>query len=119
MADGLDQFRRFLIALIATVALLQWAVVLERACAAVWAWYKFFGYSGGGHIVVARTTQVVFLFGSAVLIAVGYSLFRAESKVGGSGLWRGISRFGWLSITACTLIWIVLLLSPLVTFQRA
>jgi hypothetical protein len=112
-----EHFRRFLIALIATAALLQWSVVLERTWAAAWAWYKFDGYGGGGHIVVGRTTQIVFLLGSGVLAAVGYALFRAEST-GGSGLWRGVSRFGWLSITLCTLFWIALLVSPLVTFQR-
>jgi len=116
MAKELEHFRRFLIALIGTAALLQWAVVLERTWAAAWAWYKFVGYGGGGHIVVGRTTQIVFLLGSGVLAAVGYALSRAES--GGSGLWRGVSRFGWLSITVCTLLWIALLVSRLVTFQR-
>jgi len=120
MAKELENFRlrRFLIALVAAAALLQWAVVLERTSAAVWAWYKFFGYGGGGHIVVGRTTQIMFVLGSCLVAAVGYALFRAESRGGGSRLWRGVSRFGWLSITVCTLCWIALLVSPLVKFYR-
>jgi hypothetical protein len=118
MAKELEHLRRFLTALIATGAVLQWAVVLQRTWAAVWAWYKFFGYGGGGHIVVGRTTQIMFLLGSGVLAAVGYALSRAESSGGGSALWRGVSRFGWLSITVCTLFWIALLVSPMVAFER-
>lgn len=118
MARELEYFRRFLIAVIAAGAVLQWAVVLERASAAVWAWYKFSGFGGGGHIVVGRTPQVVFLLGSVVIAALGYGLSSAEASGGDSGLWRGVARFGWLSITVCTLFWIALLVSPLVTFQR-
>lgn len=118
MAKELEHVRRFLIALIATGAVLQWAVVLERTSAAIWSWYKFVGYGGGGHIVVGRTTQIIFLLGSCVLAAIGYALAKAESSGGGSGLWRGVSRFGWLSITVCTLVWLALLVSPMVEFQQ-
>jgi len=38
--------RRLLIGIIAIAAILQWSVVIERAWAAVWAWYKFAGYGG-------------------------------------------------------------------------
>jgi len=109
--------RRVFIAAIAAAAVLQWAVVLERTWAALWAWYKFRGY-GGGHIVVGLTTQVVFLSGSAVLAAVGYGLCRAESSGAGSGLWRSLNQFGWLSIAVCTLFWLAVLLSPLAMFYR-
>ena len=113
MAKELESFRRFLIAVVAAAALLQWAIVLERTSAAVWAWYKFFGFGGGGHITVGRTTQIIFVSGSCLVAAVGYALFRAESRVGGSRPWRGVSRFAWSSIIVCTLCWIALLVSPL------
>jgi len=44
--------RHFVTGIVAIAAALQWSVVLERTWAAVWAWYKFAGYGGGGHIVV-------------------------------------------------------------------
>lgn len=110
--------RRTFIAIIAGVAILQWAVVLERACAAVWAWYKFVGYGGGGHIVVGWMTQVVFLLGSIALATIGHALFTAESRGGASVFWSGLAQFGWLAISVCILVWVVFLLSPIVTFQR-
>jgi len=116
MASSLETFRRFLIVAVVAAALLQWTIVLERTAAAVWAWYKFVGYGGGGYIVVGRTIQIIFVLGSCLVAAVGYALFRAESSGGGSGLWLGVSRFGWLSITVCTLCWIVVLMSPLAKF---
>ena len=118
MPRQLEYIRRFFIAAIAVAAVLQWTVVLERTWAALWAWYKFWGYGGGGHIAVGVVTQGVFFLGSAALAALGYALCRAESKGGGSRLWHSVSKFGWMSITACTLLWLALLLSPLATFHR-
>src|SRR5258705_12202359 len=60
------RLRHFFIGVVAIAAALQWSVVLERSWAAVWAWYKFTGYGAGGHIVVGRPVQVVFLLGSCV-----------------------------------------------------
>lgn len=116
IAKKLERLRRPLIAATAIAALLQWAVVLERSWAAVWAWYKFFGHGGGGHIVVGQTTQVVFILGSAVVAGIGYLLFKAESKITDSGIWKRLARFAWSSVTVCILFWIVLLVSPLVRF---
>lgn len=116
MAMGFENFRRFCIAIVVAASLLQWAVVLERASAAIWAWYKFFGYGGGGHIVVGLTTQIIFVLASCLVAGAGYALFKAESSGGNSRLWRGVSRFGWMSIAICTVFWIVLLVSPLARF---
>ena len=117
MAKEVEPLRRLLIAMIATAAVLQWAIVLERASAAVWAWYKFVGYGGGGHIVVGRMTQVLFLLGSVALAGTGCALSKAESSGAGSMVWRNLAQFGWSSITVCIGFWIILLVSPLVTFQ--
>ena len=109
--------RRFFIGVVAIAAALQWSVVLDRSWAAVWAWYKFAGYDGGGgHIVVARPVQVVFLLGSCVLGCIGYALSRAELTAVGAGIWDKFARLAWSSIAVCTLIWFVLLMTPLVTF---
>jgi hypothetical protein len=110
--------RRALIVLTAVVAALQWAVVLERTWAAFWAWWKFSGYGGGGHIVVGQSTQIVFLLGSGVLAVVAYWLWRTERTQDSSRFWRGASRFASISMLVCTLLWIGLLVSPLVSFQR-
>ena len=119
MANKLGLVRRILIAIITFAAALQWAVVLERTWAAIWAHYKFSGYGGGGHIVVGQSTQVIFLLGSGLLVAVGYSLWRIERIEDTSRFWRGVSRLASLSILVCTLFWVVLLVSPLVSFVRA
>jgi hypothetical protein len=108
--------RRVLILAIATAAALQWAVVTERIWAAIWAWYKFAGFGGGGHIVVGRTTQMVFFLGSTALAVVGYLLSKAEAG-GASKVWRVAARYGWLSIVVCTVFWAGFLLTPLVALQ--
>jgi hypothetical protein len=58
-------------------------------------------------------TQIVFLVASCLVAVVAYLLFRAESAEGSLGIWRGVSRFSWLSITVCTICWVALLASPL------
>lgn len=109
-------FRRFLVVLVDLAAVLQWIVVIERVWAAMWAWYKYAGYGGGGHIVVGATTQTVFVLGAGGLAVLGFFLARTESARG-STAWRGIARFGWLAITLCTAVWAAFLASPLVVFH--
>src|SRR5258708_8243759 len=71
-------FRHFLIGVVAVAAALQWSVVLERTWAAVWAWYKFAGYGGGGHLVVDCSILVVLLLGSCGLSGIAFSLSSRE-----------------------------------------
>ena len=111
-------FRHFLIGTVAIAAALQWIVVLERTWAAVWAWYKSVGYGGGGHIVVGRRIQVLFLLGSSLLACIGYVLSIAEVKAVGVGVWERLARLVWSSIAVCSLYWFVLLLTPLVAFTE-
>jgi hypothetical protein len=103
--------------MIAAAAVLQWAIVLERVWAAAWAWYKFVDYGGGGHIVVGRMPQIVFLIGSIALAGIGHALSKAESGAGGSVFWRRLAQVAWSAVSICAMVWIALLLSPLVTFQ--
>jgi len=111
-------FRHFLIGVVAVAAALQWSVVLERTLAAVWAWYKFAGYGGGGHVVVDGPIQVVFLLGSCVLAGIAYALSRGEAHAVGVGVWEKLARLAWSSIALCSLFWFVLMLTPLVAFTR-
>ena len=112
------RLRHLSIGVVAIAAALQWCVVLDRSWAAAWAWYKFAGYGGGGHIVVGLPVQVVFLLGSCVLACIGYALSRAELAAVGAGVWETFARLAWSSIAVCTLLWFVLLLTPLVMFAR-
>jgi hypothetical protein len=72
---------------------LEWSVVLDRVCAALWAWYKFVGYGGGGHVVVGRNTQVAFFLLSLLLATVGYFLSKAEMG-GASSVWSFVAQLG-------------------------
>jgi hypothetical protein len=116
VTNFLESLRRFIFLLIAAVAILEWTVVINRVWAAVWAWYKFVGYGGGGHVVVGRNTQMVFYILSTALASLGYLLSKAELG-GASKVWKGVAQFGWLAILVCAIFWGVFLLTPLVTFQ--
>lgn len=116
MAISLKLVRRIIILMIAAVAVLEWTVVIDRVCAAVWAWYKFVGYGGGGHIVVGRNTQMMFYSLSTVLAIVGSLVSKAELG-DSSNVWKGVAQFGWLAIVVCAVLWSIFLLTPLVTFQ--
>jgi len=111
-----QSLRRLLILTVATVAILEWSVVIDRVCAAVWAWYKFVGYGGGGHVVVGRNTQVAFFLLSAVLAIVGYLLSKAEMG-SASKVWSSVAQIGWLAIVVCVIFWNAFLATPLVTFH--
>jgi hypothetical protein len=96
----------------------QWGVVLERVWAAVWAWYKFVGFGGGGHIVVGRTTQLVFYVSSVLLAVLAYFLSEAELGDKGSRIWHCVARTTWLAVAACVVLWTLVLISPLAVFER-
>src|SRR6266568_4665578 len=110
--------RRTLIVAIAVAAILQLVIIIDRSWAALWAWYKFVGDGGGGHIVLRGSTQATFFVGSSVLAGVGYQLWRSERRETGTRLWRGLAQFGWSSIVVSLLFWIALVASPLVTFAH-
>jgi hypothetical protein len=114
---GRQVWQRILIAMVLVAAALQWGVVVERLSAAAWAWYKFSGYGGGGHIVLGPATQTLFILGSTVLAASGYVLSKRESQVAGSQTWSGLAQLGWISIAICTLLWIGFLFSPFAAFR--
>jgi hypothetical protein len=116
VCPGVSVVRRFLIVLVVIAAILQWIVVLERVYAAVWAWYKYAGYGGGGHIVVGFPAQAVLFSGAGGLAVLGYFLSNIEGARG-SKAWRVVARFGWLAITVCTALWAALLASPLVAIH--
>ena len=108
--------KRAVILAIAIAAILQWAVVVERSLAAIWAWYEFWGYGDDGYIVVGRNTQALFLLGSCALASIAYGLTKIERKTVGLKAWHRVAAFSWMSISICTLYWMGLLISPLAKF---
>jgi hypothetical protein len=108
--------RRLLILTVAIVAVLEWSVVLDRVCAALWAWYKFVGYGGGGHVVVGRNTQEAFFLLSVLLATVGYFLSKAEMG-SSSRVWSSVAQLGWLAIVVCVIFWGAFLATPFISFH--
>ncbi len=108
--------RRLLILTVAIVAVLEWSVVLDRVCAALWAWCKFVGYGGGGHVVVGRNTQEAFFLLSVLLATVGYFLSKAEMG-SSSRVWSSVAQLGWLAIVVCVIFWSAFLATPFISFH--
>ncbi len=109
--------RRLLISMVALAACLQWCLVLQQSWAALWAWYRYVGFGGGGYQALSRNMQVLFLTGSGGAGLVGYFLWRSIPP-GSSHGWELAARTGWRSIAVGSLIWIIVLVSPLVRLQE-
>ncbi len=112
---GVKAIRRVLAVALAALAIAQWAVVLERTLAALWQFFKFASYGGGGHIDVGRTTQIVFLIGSVLVGSVAGVLWRGMGDED-SKPWKRLALLSCLSVAGCTVLWAILLASPLVTW---
>jgi hypothetical protein len=110
--------RRALVVLILVFAVLQWKLILERGCAAFWAWYMFYGYGGGGYLDVNGKLQIVFLLGSGLLALFGRALARSEAAFGDSVVWKRLATAGWLLLAGGGLIWLAVVMSPVVEFRR-
>ncbi|MCK9296644.1 MAG: hypothetical protein M0P70_16355 [Desulfobulbaceae bacterium] len=103
--------------LITIVAVVQWAVVLERSWAAIWGWYKFYGY-GGGQITVGTNTQILFYILSTFFVCVGLKLSRLQAQDDRSG--RAVQKLcytGALLLVIGMLFWTIILISPLAVFR--
>lgn len=103
--------------LILTAAFAQWTVLLERTWAVIWAWYKFYGYEGGGHITVGKNTQVLFYILSSLTALVGFMLSRLSNDYIASSIRKKLVRLGSFALVLGMLFWTVILMSPLVMFR--
>ncbi|MGR8980507.1 MAG: hypothetical protein ACU84H_10510 [Gammaproteobacteria bacterium] len=104
--------------LVLVVAVAQWVVLLERASAGVWEWYKFYGYVGGGRITVGLSTQVLFYLLSSVVAFVGLLLSHMSNDDDAiSRIRKKFSRLGALSLVIGMIFWTLILISPLVVFR--
>jgi hypothetical protein len=102
---------RILALLICAVALFaQYLAVIERTSAAVWNWYKFWGYGGYEPLVVGRQAQLMFYVVSAAFTAL--SLFLEHNS---KEFWfTRIARWQFRSFIAALVIWTAVLASPLI-----
>jgi hypothetical protein len=100
-------------------ALLQWLIILERSVAALWAWYQFHGYGGGGTITLGVRSQVTFYFLTVVISALGFwfSWTVSDNNRDRSGFLNRAAGVAAVAMIAGMFLWSGLLLSPLVSFR--
>lgn len=65
--------------LLTAASLFQCYLVIDRIIAAVWAWYKFKDYGGGGHIMLSLETTSWFIFISFLIWIVGFEIGKRGS----------------------------------------
>ena len=97
-------------------ALLQWLIIVERGVAALWAWYQFHGYGGGGTITVGVRSQVAFYFLTVVIAALGF-WSSSDNNRDRSGFLNRASRVATIAVITGMFLWTGLLLSPVVSFR--
>ncbi|HVK52826.1 MAG TPA: hypothetical protein VM469_13930 [Pseudoxanthomonas sp.] len=88
------------------------AAVVERVLAALWQWYKFSGYGGGGAISLSQSTAVVFLVLVGMMIGAAFWLRRQGARVGATLMSRLSTAALWVFCVAVVL-YAVVALSPL------
>jgi len=102
---------------IATAAIAQWLVLGERIGAAIWAFYKFWGYGGGGAISVNLNTQVIFFILSTMLSLTALALSRSNGFRAGHLVFSILTTYSARSLGFGMLLWTLVLLSPLTVVQ--
>lgn len=102
----------------AIAALCQWSVLLERFSSAIWGWYKFWGYGGGGQITVAKSTQVFFYVLSGVLCFVSICLSRGNAGIAYEKPLSMVAKYSAIALGCGILFWTCVLLSPLAVWRE-
>jgi len=96
--------------------LLQWSVLLDRLAEAIWGWYKFREYGGGGELTVSVTAQVQFFVGSTFLAMLALLLAKKGSDKQRDTLSR-IASCVFVAVVAGMVLWGAVLTSPLTTWR--
>lgn len=102
-------------------AIFQWLIIIERSYAAVWAWYKFYGYSPANPISVNEETQILFFVGSIAIALLALTTLRRGRLLEHERISRKFLVFGhWAgrAIIFGSIWWAILLASPLVIVIR-
>jgi hypothetical protein len=61
-------------------AILQWVGIGERIQHALWQWFKFKDYSGGGYTTVSSTSFIVVSGLTAILVVIAIVLTRSNTS---------------------------------------
>lgn len=86
--------------------------VFERALAAGWQWYKFYGYDSGGFITLSKSTGIAFVVAS-ICVAVLCVLVERACTARGLILSGRVARFALYVLCGSVLVYLTLGLSPL------
>lgn len=98
-------------------ALFQWAIIGERSWAALWAWYKFYGYDGASPISVNGETQLLFFSGSIAIALLALTVLRHSHSLEPQSVSQKFITFGYwagYAIIVGLIWWLILLASPLI-----
>ena len=114
----MDKSKRWLLVgvpIVCVGTVVQWIVVLDRIREAVWGWYKFKGYGGGGELTVSAAAQLEFFVASAVLLGAALWMAR-EARDCRRQVYLLARATMWLLLIA-VIVWAAVLGSPLVTWR--
>lgn len=93
-------------------SLLAFLLVAERAAAALWQWYMFYGYETKGVITLSLQTAAIFTVSMAVLLIGSLAILRIARRQSDERAYRLAKSAMIISASGCALYWIVAL-SPL------
>lgn len=88
----------------------QWFAVCERITAAVWNWYKFWGYGGSEPLVVGKQAQLMFYVLSAAFAVISLLVWRTSKD----SWYATVARWQLQGFVAALVVWTAVLASPLV-----
>jgi hypothetical protein len=100
----------FAILILVAVALYHNYAVAERIAAAIWQWYKFKDYGGGGHVTLSRQTAIEFYCLSSMFILISIACARMMVRQSNCSKW-----IAWLPVflfTAGVFAYTLLAFSP-------
>ena len=114
----INQTTKIVAIIIVTIAtIVQWIILVERSWAAVWGWYKFQGYGGGGQITVGKSSQLLFYLLSITVAAVALILSGREDNNKTARICKKIARIALTGLVVGMIYWTIMLASPLVSFR--
>ena len=105
----MNNFCKLAAVLLLMSAVVQWLGIGEKIYHALWQWYKFKDFGGGGHTTVSGTMAMATYTLSALLVGAGMFLVNCP----GGKFVNLVGKISTVSIVTGVLSLSVLLLSPL------
>ena len=91
--------------------------IIERTIDAVWQYWKFKDFGGGGGVTLGRTTQLIALVTSMTFLLLGRWLRSVYKSSMGECSRTRIAEIVSIAGAILTVGWVLILCSPLVTFR--